>query len=235
MGDLFLSYSHKDKGFIRLLAFDLKAAGIEVWYDDEIDPFERHPKRIADALEAASYVGACLSQSSVPSNWVRTEIEIAIAKEINENRIIVLPFLIQDCQIPILLLNKVFIDFRSPVMYERAFRDILLRIKPEVLPDDDSVQSLLVVDVERTGFLVKAATQPGGAESEGWVRDWIMGYLKGTRTDRLDGAERYWIYRAAGDIGGSEAEALLRGGLLDEDELARQGAREGLEKMRIIV
>lgn len=235
MSSLFLSHSHSDKGFIRLLAFDLRVAGVEVWHDeDEIERADPHLRKIETALETVKYVGACLSPHSINSNWVRKEINVAMAREINTNCVVVLPLLLRACQVPPLLTDKLYFDFSVPARYEAELAKLLERIRPEALPEADYPRSLFYVDDARKKRLVDSAgTEPLGATpaaagATDWVRDWIVEYLVEVRPQRPDGAERYWINLALGEISNAQAEAALWEGLADEDDFARSGAERAL-------
>lgn len=238
MGGLFLSHSHKDKGFVRLLAYDLRTAGIEVWHDeDEIVKAESHVRKIEIALGNAGYVGACLSPNSVTSNWVKTEIDVAIAREINEGRVVVLPLLIKDCQIPLLLTAKAFLDFRRPAKYESEFQNLLLAMRLQVPPEIEG-DEIFNMDSARKKLLVEAAmlqqlVQGSEYASTDWVRDWILDYLIDEKSRSHDGSERRWVYSALAEIGGERAEAALRKALSDGEEFARRGAEEAMKRLRV--
>ncbi|MGB2986480.1 MAG: hypothetical protein WBE26_11425 [Phycisphaerae bacterium] len=49
---------------------------------------------------------------------------------------------------------------------------------------------------------------------------------------KIDPTERYWVYIALGMIGGKKAEAVIRKGLTDDNEFARNGAQEAAELLR---
>ncbi|NOV30801.1 toll/interleukin-1 receptor domain-containing protein [Methylomonas sp. ZR1] len=111
---LFLSHSSKDKGFVRGLAVDLKHIGHQVWLDEwEILIGESIPKRVAEGLEDSDFVAVVLSKSAVESRWVENEWHSKYWDEINQERVAVLPILIDDCMVPTLLKTKKYADFRG--------------------------------------------------------------------------------------------------------------------------
>lgn len=238
MSGLFLSHSYKDKGFVRLLAYDLRTAGVQVWHDeDEIVKAESHVRKIEIALGDAGFVGACLSPNSVSSNWVKTEIDVAVAREINEGRVVVLPLLIKDCQIPLMLTAKAFLDFRSPAKYESEFQNLLRAMRREVTPEIE-VDEIFTMDCARKQLLVAAAKLQQSAQgsepsSPDWVRDWILDYLIDEKSRSYDGSERHWVYFAMAEIGGERAEAALQRALSDEEEFARRGAEKALKLLGV--
>lgn len=233
MGSVFLSHSHEDKEFVRRLAINLTAAGVKVWLDEaEIKIGDSLIRKIEEGISTVEYVAACLSPNSVSSNWVTKELDIAMTKEIKGKRVVVLPILIQDCEIPPFLSDKCYADFRDPARYESEFRKLLIRVKPDAVSENDSLFPLfdefdekdVIIDADRKNRLVETANRPG-------MRDWVIDYLIGAVHKRADPTERYWIYVALGEIGGKEAESTVKKGLEDENEFARLGAKEAWKLM----
>lgn len=71
--DVFISYSHKDKAKIAVLAHALEQSGKTVWWDPEILPGQNFQDVIQDALHHASCVITAWSQTAVKSDYVRAE------------------------------------------------------------------------------------------------------------------------------------------------------------------
>jgi hypothetical protein len=112
--DLFLSHSSRDKAFVRRLAEDLTFCEIDVWLDEwELQVGESLHDRIGDALEKSRFTGVVLGDNFSDSEWARSELKQALAKERRSGPGSVLPLLCGNCQIPAFLEDKVFIDFRS--------------------------------------------------------------------------------------------------------------------------
>lgn len=87
---------------------------IEVWYDQwEIKVGDSLRTKIAAGIEENDYLAVVLSEASIGSDWVQIELNAALAKELRERRVVVLPVLIQDCSIPTFLQDKKWADFRS--------------------------------------------------------------------------------------------------------------------------
>jgi hypothetical protein len=114
MPSVFISYSNKDRAFVERLALDLKAKGLRVWYDQwELKVGDSLIGKIGTGIKAHDYLVVVLSRSSVRSEWVRKELSAALMRELQEKRVVVLPVLIEDCEIPPLISDKVFADFRG--------------------------------------------------------------------------------------------------------------------------
>jgi hypothetical protein len=133
MAHVFLSHSHKDKPFARRLAADLRNAGHSVWTDEaEINIGDSLIGKIRAGLDQVDFVAALLSATSVKSPWVEKELEIASTREIDEKRVVGLPLLISDVELPGFLRGKFYGDFRDETAYEQTFALLLRALGPSV-------------------------------------------------------------------------------------------------------
>lgn len=64
-----------------------------------------------------------LSKKSVESAWCKKELNSGLVRELEEKRVIVLPVVINDCEIPLFLREKLYADFRTD--YNEGFNAIL--------------------------------------------------------------------------------------------------------------
>jgi hypothetical protein len=109
---VFLSHSHLDKAFARVLGKELNKRGILTFIDEaEIKVGASLIREISRGIDIVDYVLAILSPNSVDAPWVQHELELAMTREIEEKRIIVLPLIIEDCKPPAFLKNKLYLDF----------------------------------------------------------------------------------------------------------------------------
>jgi tetratricopeptide (TPR) repeat protein len=110
---VFISHSSKDKTFVRRLVNDLKAHNQKVWFDEKV---LRVGDSIVDGinggLKETDYVVVVLSKASVKSKWVNAELNAALMKELSGKGTAILPILKEDCEVPPLLHDRVFADFR---------------------------------------------------------------------------------------------------------------------------
>lgn len=129
MPSVFLSHSHGDKPFVRGLAARLTQAGAVVWLDEAaLNIGDSLIERISSAIEEMEFVAAILSPRSVKSNWVQKELSLAMTKEVKGRRVTVLPILIEPCDLPQALRDKLYADFTRPENHEREFAKILRAI-----------------------------------------------------------------------------------------------------------
>ncbi len=131
MPSIFLSHSNKDKPFVRRLASDLAKKGVSVWVDEaQLDIGDSLIQKIAEGIYKCDYVAAVISQNTVGSNWVQKELQLAMTREIEGKRILVLPILIDQCRdkMPFFLRDKVYADFTDESSYDTEFMKLLKAI-----------------------------------------------------------------------------------------------------------
>ena len=80
MVDVFVSYASKDRVLVRPLVERLQAEGWKVWWDCHIQSGEKWEAAIERALDQARCTIVCWSETSVQSEWVRSEAAEAMAK-----------------------------------------------------------------------------------------------------------------------------------------------------------
>lgn len=134
---IFLSHNREDKEFVRRLADDLRRAGVRVWVDEaEIRIGESIIGKIEDGILGSDYLGVVLSPSSVASQWVKEELRTVLHYQVAKKSKTVLPLLIQSCDIPPFLLDKLYADFTDPAQYEFVLRQLLSRLDPSFAPPE---------------------------------------------------------------------------------------------------
>lgn len=111
---VFISYSHTDKDFVDRLAGNLVARKAQVWVDRwELNLGDSIINKVQEAIEKASALLVVLSKSSVASEWCKKEFTAGLLRELEEKRIVVLPVLLEDCEVPLFLRDKLYADFRK--------------------------------------------------------------------------------------------------------------------------
>lgn len=126
----FISYAHGDASFVARLAEDLIASGVGVWLDRwEIKVGDSMSDRIQEGIQDSDYLVIVLSPNSVNSSWVREELNAARIRQLESRRVMVLPVLYQDCEIPPLLRDKRYADCRGE-HYEGGLQQLLDVLAP---------------------------------------------------------------------------------------------------------
>jgi len=111
---IFISYSHSDAAFVNVLAANLVKRNTHVWVDTwELNVGDSILGKVQQAIQESSALLVVLSKSSVASEWCKKELSAGLMRELDEKRVVVLPVLLEDCEIPIFLREKMYADFRK--------------------------------------------------------------------------------------------------------------------------
>jgi hypothetical protein len=111
---VFLSYASSDKPSARFIADALRQSGVSTWLDEwEIRVGDSFVQRIEAAAKSSDYILLLLSPAAVDSEWVQTEINFALSRELKERAIRLVPVLVADCEIPPVLRDRTWLDMRG--------------------------------------------------------------------------------------------------------------------------
>jgi len=114
MARVFICHSSHDKAVARNLVADLQRLGHEPWLDEyAIRVGDSIPDKIEEGLQNADFVAVLLSPAAVQSGWVDREWKAKYWAEVSAGRVMVLPVLLEDCDIPLLLAPKKYADLRN--------------------------------------------------------------------------------------------------------------------------
>jgi hypothetical protein len=117
---VFLSYSHRDQPIARELGRELAERGATVWIDQEMLALgDRLPERITEAIRNSDLFLLLVSPASAQSDWLRQELEIALA---GVNRTRVIPVRLAGAEIPADLADIVYLDADSDDLGSAADR-----------------------------------------------------------------------------------------------------------------
>jgi hypothetical protein len=120
---VFVSHASKDKQIASRVAMGLKAFDYNAWYDDwELLPGDSIVERIETAISQTDVLLVLLSSSSVASKWVRRELSAGLARQLSGKGVLVIPVVVEDCEIPELLADTKYVDLRGD--FERGFRHL---------------------------------------------------------------------------------------------------------------
>ena len=112
--DVFVSHSSVDKPAARRLRDALETHGFTAFLDEaEINPGDSILERLEDGLAGSTYTVVLLTPASVRSRWVREELRPALMRQISNGDVRILPLLLEDCEVPLFLTDRKYIDFRN--------------------------------------------------------------------------------------------------------------------------
>ena len=108
----FVSHSSLDKA--ERLARDLENRGYTVWFDSwEILVGSNIVDEVYRGITQSQFMVVLLSKASVQSRWVIEEFTSARTSEIEDRQVVILPAVIEDCDIPASLKGKRYADLRT--------------------------------------------------------------------------------------------------------------------------
>jgi hypothetical protein len=88
----FISYAFKDQPFADLIYKDLQARGVRCWFaPHDVQGGKKLHEQIDEAIHVFDRLLLILSESSMSSEWVKTEIANARRREVSENRQMLFP------------------------------------------------------------------------------------------------------------------------------------------------
>ena len=233
MGRIFLSHSHADKPFVRLVAAELRGAGLAPWIDElELLAGDSLVVAISKAVADSAFVIAFLSRSSVGSAWVEKELAIAMTLGIRQKRVTVLPVMLPGLKreyVPAFLLDQLSIDLTAPANYDDALIQLYRRLLPGTAVKGLDLLKIRHVNInaERAEHLVDAAKDPSNRE---WITKYLANHVAGPKRSP-DNTELHFAYYALGEIGGPPAVALVQAGLQETDAFARLGAEMAWQRL----
>ena len=140
-GGVFISYSRKDDHFVDRIYDRLKKEGIPVWLDRHDVLAGDLQRQIAKAIRLNDVILLVLSEESIRSDWVESELDIARKREKAENRDLLCPISIDDAwkskldddasdrALWLSLTKKAIIDFSPAADFETSFGKLLRGLK----------------------------------------------------------------------------------------------------------
>ena len=121
---VFISYSHHDKTFARKLAGVLEGRGMKVWWDyDSLKGGQDWQKELELGIKQCDFFLVILTPEAVDSEWVGNEITYATLAQKT-----VIPLCLKNCDIPIGLIKKHYIDFERQTQ-KSAIEELLSILK----------------------------------------------------------------------------------------------------------
>src|SRR6185312_9423512 len=119
-----------DKPRVRELAEGLRAAGLQVWFDEwVIKPGDDIYLAIEHGLEAARAQVLCLSPAALGSKWVTLERSTVLFRDPTNAGRRFIPLLLADCDLPDALRRYKYVDYRLEA--KAAFDELLAACRSE--------------------------------------------------------------------------------------------------------
>jgi hypothetical protein len=88
----FVSYNHRDEGFAVQLVTRLRAEGVRVWFAaEDLNPGQKIHEEVGDAINNFDRLVVILSENSMGSPWVQSEVRRARKRELRDERRVLFP------------------------------------------------------------------------------------------------------------------------------------------------
>lgn len=108
---LFLSHNHRDKDRVRALAAALQVAGGNVWFDEwSLKPGDSVPGGVSDGIANFDTFVLVWSHNAARSNWVATELNSALTRQIDTKSCRIVPVRLDDAPLPPLVAHLLYLD-----------------------------------------------------------------------------------------------------------------------------
>ena len=121
---VFICHASENKPFVERLVTELDRRALYVWFDKrEIFVGDSIVQRINEALAKTKLVIPVLSTQSIKKPWVIKELGSSLMRQLQDQGVVVLPVLLETCEIPPLLADIKYADFRSS--FTQGLSDLL--------------------------------------------------------------------------------------------------------------
>lgn len=140
--DAFISYSHEDSETARRILTRLKelcanGSEISIFLDESsIKPGDNFVERINTGLSKARYYLLLLSPASIKAEWPTAERDAALLNDPSGRGGRVVPILVKDCEMPLLLAIRHWIDVRDKQRFDAGMVNLASKITGRALSHD---------------------------------------------------------------------------------------------------
>jgi hypothetical protein len=113
---VFISYSHRDKATVSPIVERLRKEGHDIWIDSvSIRPGDNIPKKLQEGLSTADVILAIISENSLRSDGVRSELSAAALGQLSRRQQRIIPILIDGSSVPSYLSTYMYLDLSLDV------------------------------------------------------------------------------------------------------------------------
>ncbi|GIP50031.1 hypothetical protein J53TS2_36220 [Paenibacillus sp. J53TS2] len=155
---VFVSFAKEDQSFAERLSAELVKKQVIVFFDQwELKVGNKLTDRLTKEINEAEFICIILSKASVEvlksedQRWFKREFELALELEKNVGNDIIIPIIIDDCEIPTELQDKVRSNFNIKG-FDEGIKEILLAVSSSI----------------------KATTYRQAREDRNFVYDWAI-------------------------------------------------------------
>lgn len=216
---MFISYSHEDASKVKKFTFLLSLHGFDLWIDEKsIANGENYTTRILEGIHDSDIYLIFLSEAALKSPWVGAEIDFALREKIEKGRLLVVPVLLEDVEIPVPLSNIDYVDARFSM--QKAIEELSEKYQGEKIEHTEIVVSSIAFSISED-----TTVQVGGYYNECMT----MGDLKEDRERVLSDLRKkaYGIlmnFVSANDFDFQSEKPKFTNGLYEESVIKKAGS-----------
>jgi hypothetical protein len=187
MAKIFISHTHEDRDAAHQITTALAKAGLEPWLDvQELRSGDELLRTIAKVLAEAEYFAIVLTRRAQTKPWVLTEMRMALTSEIENGHPKVLVLRLDDCEVPIELRHKVYLDFRG--RFDAALTELADHVQGVVQAVPTPKQTILAEMIKNADVEVWARLSAGAGSQEEWKQTEAADVIRDLRSDELEAA-----------------------------------------------
>jgi len=187
MAKIFVSHAHEDRDAARQITVELAKAGHEPWLDaQELCSGDELLKTIATVLAEAQYFVIVLSRTALTKSWVLTELRMAVTAEIEKAHPKVVVLRLDDCEVPIELRHKVYLDSRG--RFDDALKELAVHVSGVAQAVPIPKQTILAEMIANADAELWARLSAGTGERDKWKQSEAANVIRDLRSDDLEAA-----------------------------------------------
>lgn len=227
---MFISYCHEDSSKVKKFAFLLSLRGFDLWMDEKnIANGDSYTTKILNGIHDSDVYIIFLSEAALKSAWVGAEIDFAIHEKIEKGKLIVVPVLLEDVEIPVPLSNIDYLDARFSM--QKAIEELSEKYQGEKIEHNRIVVSSIAFSISED-----TSVQVGGFYHDSMT----LGDLKEDRERVLSDLRKkaYGIlmnFVSANDFDFQSEKPKFTNGLYEESVIKIAGSIDDSVRERITV
>ncbi len=143
---MFISYSHEDSSKVKKFAFLLSLRGFDLWMDEKnITSGDNYTTRILNGIHDSDIYLVFLSSAALKSTWVGAEIDFALREKIERGKLVIVPVLLEEVEIPVSLSNIDYLDARFSM--QKAIEELSEKYQGEKIEHNEIVVSSVAFSI----------------------------------------------------------------------------------------
>lgn len=189
MAKVFISHAHEDRDAAHQITTALAKARLDPWLDvQELRSGDELLKAIATILAEAEYFAILLSRTALTKPWVLAEMRMALTAEIEKGRPKVVVLRLDDCEVPIELKYKLYLDFRG--RFDAALAELADHIGGLTRAVATPKQTILAEMIKNADHELWARLSAGAGSRDEWTQTEAADAIRELRSDELEAAVR---------------------------------------------